>query len=320
MPEIGGYFGLERYRGSLYHDGAVALNCGRSCLAYLVELRGIDQVWLPDYLCASVARACGRIGCETASYRIGRDLSFEVPHASGAGDWLYLVDYFGQLGGRELDRALDAFDGRVVIDESQAFFRTPPDGVDALYSCRKFFGVADGAFLRTGDGRRLARPLPKSRSWADMDHVLGRAEMGSSAFLPRARENDARFSDAEIEEMSVITESLLRAVDYGAARLSREENWKTLHATLGHANLLDLRESEGPYAYPLLLAYDATPVRERLAKRGIFVPLLWPGVASSSARLLSASILPLPVDHRYGAEEMDYVAVETLAALEGRLP
>ena len=43
MKEIGGYIEFESYHGTLFHEGALGLNCGRNCLAYLIEACGIDR-------------------------------------------------------------------------------------------------------------------------------------------------------------------------------------------------------------------------------------------------------------------------------------
>jgi hypothetical protein len=44
MKEIGGYLELDRYNGSIFHKGAVALNCGRNCLAYLIKTKKIKKL------------------------------------------------------------------------------------------------------------------------------------------------------------------------------------------------------------------------------------------------------------------------------------
>ena len=52
--EIGGYFELERFYGHELHEGALALDCARNCLAYVVEARNIRSIWVPYFLCNSV--------------------------------------------------------------------------------------------------------------------------------------------------------------------------------------------------------------------------------------------------------------------------
>lgn len=313
--EIGGYLEMERFRGPMLHEGLVALSCGRACLEYLVELRGIRSLWLPDYLCSSVPDLCARLGVGVRRYRIepgfGPARDFEV----GPGEWLYLVDYFGQLGRADVERALAASGGRLVVDESQGYFREPWEGADTLYTCRKWFGVPDGAFLHTRDGARLDRGLPRSESYGRMGFVLGRFERPAGEFFAESKANNARFAEESMAAMSALTENLLRGVDYGWARDRREANWTALEAALGETNLLSgLRSPSAPFMYPYLVR-DAGGARKRLASEGIFVPTLWPNVPeecdpSAWAFRYSRDILPLPVDQRYGVGDMERVVRE----------
>ena len=314
--EIGGYLEFERFQGSLYHDGAVRLNSGRACLEYLVELRGIEAVWLPDLLCSSVPDLCRRKGARVLTYAVDEGFRPEEGLEVGRGEWLYLVDHYGTLGEDDVARGLERSGGRLIVDESQGFFRRPWEGADTLYTCRKWFGVADGAFLWTRDGARLGRALPAGESHERMGFVLGRLERPASEFLDEARANNARFVEEPMSSMSPVTESVLRAVDYGRARRARGRNWAALHEALGASNLLEVAAPEGPFMYPYLMG-DARGVRERMAGRGVYVPTLWPNVLEDCARDSVAwnyakNILPLPVDQRYGDEEMERV-VEVLA-------
>lgn len=54
MKEIGGYIELDTYRGKMLHEKAVALNCGRNALAYLIKSKSIKRILLPYFLCSSV--------------------------------------------------------------------------------------------------------------------------------------------------------------------------------------------------------------------------------------------------------------------------
>ena len=142
--EIGGYLGLEDFGGAPYHEGAVALDSARSCLAYLVELRGIRCMALPDLMCSAVPQACDRAGCAHRTYRIGMDFLPVYDFELAEDEWLYLADYYGTLSAEAVARALDFAGGRVVVDEVQGFFRKPWAGADTIYTCRKFFGVPTG--------------------------------------------------------------------------------------------------------------------------------------------------------------------------------
>lgn len=310
---IGGYLELERFGGEHYHRDAVALNCGRGALAYEAELRGIRRVWLPDFMCNSVPTLFVREGVEALTYGVGWDLLPRYGFEVAEGDWMLLCDYYGQLTRADVDRALEASDGRLIVDETQGFFREPWAGADTCYSCRKWFGVADGGYLATRDGARLSHGLTRDESHGRMAHVLGRAERPSGEFYADASANNAFFADEPARLMSPITDDLLRAVVYGRVRERRLANWDALDTELGGTNQLQglRRPEEGPFMYPYLVR-DAEGVRQRMAAEGVFVPTLWPNVLrerepGTVAYRYAKDILPLPIDQRYGAKEMDRV-------------
>lgn len=307
---------LERFEGRHYHEGVIRLDSCCSALMCAIELREADAVWLPDYMCDVVGDACCRAGAAVRTYRVGEDLLPEYGFAVGEGEFLLLADYFGQLSAADVARASGASGGRLLVDETQGFFRPPWPGADTLYTCRKFFGVPDGGYLAARDGARLGRELPRAESHGHMAHLLGRLERPAGEFLQASRENNERLAGGMPAAMSVIAEILLNAVDYGAVRCKREENFALLHERLGETNLLEVRLTPGPFAYPLLVE-DAGDVRARLAERGVYVPTLWPNVLEERPRgsvawRYARNVLPLPVDQRYGAEEMERI-VEVLA-------
>lgn len=302
---------LERFHGAVYHKDAVALNSGRSCLAYLVELRGIRSMWIPDWMCGSVPALLRREGVGVRFYRVGRDMlpiyDFEVAES----EWALLMDYYGQLREEDVDCAFKLAGGRLVIDETQGFFRRPWPGVDTLYTCRKWFGVADGGYLATRDGACLARELPRDESHARMGFVLGRLERPAGEFFAEAGENNNLFASEPVKAMSPITEDLLRAIDYEDVACRRNDNWRVLAGSLGSSNCLHLEKPDVPFMYPYMVE-GAQRIRRCLIDERIFVPMLWPDLSDglpegSIAREMSESILPLPVDQRYGADDMERI-------------
>ncbi|WP_165173228.1 hypothetical protein [Adlercreutzia sp. ZJ242] len=322
LREIGGYLELERFSGQPYHraeDGAVALNSGRACLEYLIELRGMEAIWLPDWLCSSVPAACAKHGVEVRTYRVGWDMRPAYDFEVTEGEYLYLVDYYGQLDAADVEEAGARSGGRLVVDEAQGFFRPPWPGADTLYTCRKFFGVADGGYLYAGDGARLARELPRDESHGRMGFVLGRFERPAGEFFAQARANNERFADEPVKLMSPITENVMRAIDYEAVRERRDANWRVLDEALRDVNGLRSKAPDGAFMYPLLVE-GADGVRQRLAAEGVFVPTLWPNCLSergggSVALRYSRDVLPLPVDQRYGWEDMEHM-VDVLRRFE----
>lgn len=224
------------------------------------------------------------------------------------GDFLYLVDYYGQLTDAHIEEALGFCGKRLVVDEVQNFFRMPIEGVDTLYSCRKFFGVPDGAYLYTNV--QLSREIAQDESRHRMTHVLGRAERPASEYYTSYTENDKAFVDEPVKLMSPITHDILRAIDYGQAKERRTRNFRLLDNLLGDLNELSPSTPEGAYMYPLLISEEAVVIRAQLQRSKIYVPTLWPNSAKlgGTTGMLSRNILPLPVDQRYDESDMAYVA------------
>lgn len=315
--EIGGYLELEHFEGTEYHEGALALDCARNCLAYLVEARRITRLWVPEFLCASVDTVCVKHKTEVLHYPICA--TFEPDYAAidlGKDDYLYLVDYYGQLGDEAIAQAAERSGGRLIVDEVMAFFRKPQEGLDTIYSCRKFFGVADGGYLYTN--ARVDRELEQAQSHDKMGFVLGRCERPANDFYPESAANNSRFIDEPVRLMSPITHNILRAVDYEAVAAKRRANFERLAVQLDGMNELAPVATDGAFMYPLLIE-GGQQVRKQLQQRRIYVSTLWPyatereGVAGRYAR----DILPMVVDQRYDAADMDY-QVSTLHEILGK--
>lgn len=308
---IGGYLELENYQGEHYHKNAIALNCGRGGLAYLIELRRIKAVWLPDFMCDSVSALFRREKVKIHTYKIGKDFLPIYDFGVADDEWLLVNDYYGQIQKADVDQACKYSNGRLIVDETQGFFRQPWKNADTIYSCRKWFGVADGGYLVTCDGRRLQRELVQDESHNRMAHVLGRFERPSSEFYDRASANNEFFGDQPAKYMSLITENLLRIVDYEEVKERRNRNWKYLEKCLGDTNQMNPLKPDVPFMYPYLTE-DTTGMRSLLAEKKIFVPILWPNVLKECGRDSVAygyanNIMPLPIDQRYGLYEMDYI-------------
>ena len=310
MKEIGGYFGLEDLPSHEYHKQAVAVNSGRNAIAYLIRARKIRKLYIPYYLCDSVACVCKRECCTYEQYHISDDFQPLFEKALAEDEWLYIVNYFGQL---ENEEDLKRRYGNIIIDNVQAFFRKPSSHIDTIYSCRKFFGVPDGGYVYSDvclDG--LVTDVSKGR----MTHVLGRYEGMASDYYQLFVHNDGSFYNMELKLMSRLTHNILGAVDYGKVKEQRENNFRYLHQILAEYNKLDIQCPEGPYAYPFYCV-NGMALKRKLASEKIYVPTLWPdavqygGLESDYAE----NILPLPCDQRYDINDMRFIVKEILKDL-----
>lgn len=307
MREIGGYIELEKFYLPMLHENAVALNCGRNCLAYLFQTKQISKIALPYFLCDSVKDICKKYDIKISYYSV--DEGFRPKKISlDEDEWLYLVNYYGQLD-KELVRYYKNLYGRVILDNAQAYFTQALSDVDTIYTCRKFFGVADGAFLYTD--KRYDQPIESDFSYDRMHFLLGRYEKTANEFYGEYVENNKMFINEPIKRMSKLTNNFLHAIDYGLVKKVRTKNYEYLCEMLEQYNRLDIKKVEGPFAYPLWVK-NGSYIRKRLREKRIYIPMLWPNVLQDVSKDcleydLAENILPIPVDQRYTVDDMEYI-------------
>lgn len=307
MKELGGYLGLEQsHGGGEYYPGLTALNTARNALSCLCRAKGIRKLYIPAFLCDTASRVCARDGIGFEYYHIDEHFRPVFDRELKEGESLYLVNYYGQLSREEILSAKVTF-GNIILDNVHAFFAEPLQGIDTVYSCRKFFGVPDGAYLASGTP---VEDLETDCSADRLSHIYGRIKDGASAHYNEYKKTEASFYSLPAMLMSAETHALLADIDYDACRFARTGNYKTLSGLLGGRNGLKTVQPDGPYMYPFL-AENGSGIRESLAERKIYIPTLWPNVISDGnplERELARNILPLPCDQRYGSEDMKYLA------------
>lgn len=314
MKEIGGYLELDTYNMPMMHGDAMAFNSGRSCLAYLIEKKNIKKMRLPKFLCACVGDICEQYDVEVNYYQIGKDF---LPREESIGlvsdEWIYMVNYFGQMDNSTLKR-LKAKYKNIIVDNIQAYFQKPNDCIDTIYTCRKFFGVADGAFLYSDVEYDVL--LERDYSCERMKHLLGRYEKSASDFYSDYVKEEEQFEHAPIKRMSKLTNNLLHGIDYKYVEKKRRENYMYLHQKLRQINELELKIPVGPYMYPFYIK-NGEKIRKKLKEKKIFIPILWPDVLELCDEeeleyIMAKNILPLPIDQRYCIEDMEYMVKEIL--------
>ena len=316
MKEIGGYLELENFIGREYYQNSIALNTARNALAYLVKARSIKKIYIPYFLCDSVSGVCDREGIAYEYYHIDADFKPVFEREIKDGEWVYIVNFYGQLKENDVLNYRNRF-GRIIVDNVQAFFSEPIEDVDTIYSCRKFFGVPDGAYL-ISDCPRLDVDTDFSKE--RMKHILGRYE-GSSAsdYYADFKANDRSFVELPVRYMSRLTHNILGAIDYESCAAKRNENFSLLHRSLGGFNKLNLNIPYGPYMYPFYCA-DGMMIKKALAEKKIYVPTLWPNVLNFDGCELekdyAQNILPLPCDQRYDREDMARIIYEITALIQ----
>ena len=233
MKEIGGYFGLDQLVCNEYHKNLIALNTGRNALLYLIKARKIQKLYIPYFLCNSISLTLGTHEFDFEYYHIDSNFNPLFDKKLCEGEYLYIVNYYGQLTEEKAVHFNQKYKN-IILDNTHAFFQKPIDGIDTIYSCRKFFGVPDGAYLSTDTN--LGEILDIDISCDRMEHILGRYEGAASKFYNQFQTNDDSFKTEPLKYMSKLTHNLLGAIDYEQVCRIRNENYAYLETKLSRFN------------------------------------------------------------------------------------
>lgn len=309
IKSIGGYFELELPKLKEYHKDAIALNTGRNCLEYILRVRGYKHVYIPYYTCYVILEPLKKLGVEHSFYHIDKNLELAEDVVLRPNEALLATNYFG-LKQEHMLKLAAIYGNQLIIDNTQAFFDKPIDGIDTFYSCRKFFGVPDGAYLYCE--KVLEKEIGQDESWMRCSHLLKRIDKGASSGYMDFRLNDGSLSNQPIKKMSQFTKRLMDSIDYKNASKCRIANYRILQEALDENNEIHfvLKDDMVPMVYPYV-TLDKT-VRKRLIDNKIFVAKYWLNVLEwaeedSIERKLTNYLVPLPIDQRYGARDLNFI-------------
>jgi hypothetical protein len=301
MKEIGGYFELELRKGEEYHKDAISLNTGRNALEVILRSRKYSKVFIPFYTCDVILEPFSKLGVNYEFYFIDEDFEpvFDYKKIKDDEGFLY-INYFGIKDSFVFEIAKVC--RNLIIDNSQAFFSEPISNIPTFYSCRKFFGVPDGAYLYLDGVANINFPIDHSE--ARFSHLLKRIEYDAEIGFDDFKTNDHGLMQKPIMQMSKLTKALLCNIDYEFVKKKRIENFLVLHEPLHQYNELkiSLDEKSVPMVYPFRTVNLA--LRTKLTEHKIYIATYWPNIFNwSNENMLEYSlakqIMPLPIDQRY---------------------
>ena len=309
MEPIGGYFSLELPIHEEYHKDAIRLNTGRNCLEYILRARRYSKVYIPYYTCEVILEPFHKLTVNYEFYHINQDFEVADDIQLKAGEALLYTNYFG-LKQRYVERLASHYGKQLIVDNTQAFYDKPVSGIDTFYTCRKFFGVPDGAYLYTD--QLLDDEFEQDESFERMTFLLKRIDLGAEAGYADFREQSRLLVGQPIKCMSKLTMRLMQSIDYQWVAKRRRENFELLHQSLEESNQyhVHLPADAVPMVYPYLT--DKKGLRDHLINNRVFIARYWPNVldwagVGSLEHLFTQELLPLPIDQRYNIKKMSWI-------------
>jgi hypothetical protein len=315
MRAIGGFLELERELepSEMPLPPGIRLAYGRVAFRLILEALRPSRAFLPFFTCDALLEPLRLLDIPFDFYSIDISLEPSCPVKIGERDIIVYINYFG-LRQQAITKMAAQYGSRLVLDNTQAFY-APDFGVCSFNSARKFFGVPDGSFLRGPVSFPVSsQVLP--RGDVTTDYLFLRSDGKLDAAYKAFTEAERRIS-CNLRGMSEFSERILSRVNLQEVAERRRSNFGFYHSALGASNRLpvELASDAVPLCYPYLPPVSID--RHRLHTAGLFVPLFWPGVAERDfsgyafERMISCDLLPLPLDQRYGMNELQR-AIEIL--------
>lgn len=310
MKAIGGYFEFEFREGEHYHKNAIMLSTARQCLEYILRARKYKIINIPYYTCDALLEPIKKLGIEYIFYHIDNNLEPIFNKTLANNEALLYTNYFGLKQNTVL--SLSKRYQNLIIDNAQSFFDYPVKHIDTFYSARKFFGVPDGAYLYTDC--HLDTTFSTYIPTQNTKHLLGRLAHTAEMYYNDFQNSEQAFSHMEIHKMSILSEHILKALDYQLIIQKRRENYMSLYNKLGNLNKMDFNISSTnniPMIYPFWS--NESNLRQKLIPYKIFIPQFWKCVENWTNPTqgieieLSEKLYPIPIDQRYNKEDMNYI-------------
>lgn len=315
---IGGYFELADKDCDLnnYPPEGILLNTCRNALEYIIsQLQDVKHIYLPLYTCEAVVEPLKRLQVSFDFYHINTHFEIADDITLKNNDYIIANNYFG-LKDAYIAKLSKKYDEHLIVDNAQAFFAPILSGIKAAYSARKYVGVADGGFaVGVSDKDIFNYCLDETKHDS---HLLIRKQYGAEAGFKEYQKNELLLNNQPIRRMSSSTYEILSHIDFKKIVETRLSNFEYLHKSLASSNQLEdtlnICLTEGfacPMIYPYVGCIDDN-IRERLIKNKVFVARYWPNVfdwakPDDFEYELTNSLIPLPIDQRYGKEDMDRI-------------
>lgn len=290
---------------------------------------------IPPFTCSTVIEPFLKHGFEIFSYAIDNMLNVKLDEfrelLTLTKTQVVLVHrYFGFDTLKDFEKIVDEFSPKGVIfieDKTQCLY----SGFNSLQvdytigSIRKWAGLPNGGFAVCKTGVFKHRPnlynkeheyLKLKASYAKFDYLLNNS-IEKKQYLnlfKRAEENlDSELTYYNISPMSV---SIQQNLDLPLLKKKRRENYMFLYNGLKEYDILNalmpkLTEAEVPLYFVFCLK-NRDKLQNHLRLYNIYAPIIWtkaktsPEICSEAQNIYDC-ILCLPIDQRYGVDDMERI-------------
>lgn len=316
---------------------------GRSALR-AIACTGCDgTVLLPEYICESVIKCFNKE--QIAFYRLKENLEIDsddlLNKITRSVNAVYIMHFFGSLQPEYILSLLKAekekYGFTIIEDTTHSIFsKKKTVGDYCIASLRKWFALPNGGVLYSDNSINLnsyddiQRSTDNDKAYAMILKELynrGQLDCNSEYRTIFASCEQKLDRQKEIKRISDFSEFLLGCNDIYKMAEKRKANFRSLKNKICDIGIKQIcsfsfSEEDCPFTLPVIVP-DRDDFRRYLTENKIYCAVHWPfdGLAREARPLavsLSDHILSLPIDQRYGSEDMAYI-LNVIDAYKGRL-
>lgn len=301
---------------------------------------------MPAYMCDSVFFPFENNGWELCFYHIGTDLIAEEEKLrllmeKEKPGMVFLHAYYGVDTWKSLRPMLKQWqkEGLLIMEDmTQSYYLETDFHADYIVgSLRKWYAVTDGGFVTTNRSlypenmesddafvkKRVGMQTAKWKYLQEMDTLSREAkkedlQKEKEAYLALNRELEEYLDENKgVAPMSNLAEKMLMDADEKECRKRRNENYRILQEGLKEKKSLvpvfGQDEKEASPLYMPVYMKEREDMLQYLREHHVYVPILWlagkenEGCLSESEEYIFAHIAAIPMDQRYGKEEMERI-------------
>lgn len=330
---------LRSGREALY---LVALNLGSICLRQ--EKRTKPVILMPAYCCHSMVDPFVKAGWAIAYYRLNEDLTVDLESLSHLLMTLrpkaaLTMNFYGSASTWDAVSVIKCGHPECVCIEdfshcTFSFADIYNQQVDYyVTSIRKSVGVCDGSVIigkqildesYIEDGETEFVLARRDSQKLKAKYAYSQEVRQKNVFFPELRKQEGKLDAfTGVHKISNMGMDMLAVINGESIRYARQKNMahilELLKDKVESVPRIERCLNGAPFSLPILVK-NRDEVQRKLAKRGVYAPVLWP--ISDEARTvcpvstkMADEMLSIPIDQRYNYDDIEDIAMKILESV-----
>lgn len=351
MKEIGSIYSIPTLKKKecspmkMAGSGATYFSLCREALLVIARRyrNSTKKVLIPAYTCQTVLDPFFQEGWDIEYYNISKQLRIDIEDLTAKAlsfqpTLCIAHPYYGaDLNEKELEglRVLK-LNGCVLIEDlTQCVFSKQHSSIFDYFvgSYRKWFPIPDGAFMigSLDNNHEMQENVAFVEPMSDAMYLRGTFHKTGDNNIKEISRRVGNLAISHISgeivphKISVLSTSLLNEIDVEETKRKRSDNYRYLYEQLSNRSICVPVERSldeltcAPLFFPIYVK-ERTVFQKHLAQNEIYAPVLWPVhtkelLINDTIKLMYDEILMLPIDQRYGKEDMKRM-LEVILAIQ----